>query len=368
MPGPERDLTWVNQPEKMHGSHVGTPPTVGQARYGNAVYTYRPNFENGDYREGVVDESDRHVTFEFCTPYLIGATPPNAEEWAIHTAGCKNGLVLRGQAQCRVAVSLDRGRTWHECGAFRDGMDLTDFVKAQRHYRLRFGAAARNLAGTGLTMITVCQANAAILPRLKEGGSRVHFEAFGNAVVSAGPTLEQAKTHVVSGDFGTSEVTMELATPNHEPVVAVHAAAQAASGNPPLAADRFHIDYSTDGGRTWRPLVKDWTIQRQGKEPKDFWSQSFCYGSVDITGNSVSSIQVRFRNTGGKPYLRAETHLVYSTRNGDATKVTFDWTDASGSHSQAHIFASGKPGDWKITTGRNVQTRWVEFEPMTNSK
>ena len=57
--GPERDLTWVNQPDKMHGSQVGTPPRVGQARYGNAVYTYRPDFTE-DYREGVLDEDDRH--------------------------------------------------------------------------------------------------------------------------------------------------------------------------------------------------------------------------------------------------------------------------------------------------------------------
>ena len=30
IPGPERDLTWVNQPEKMHGSRVGTPATVAR--------------------------------------------------------------------------------------------------------------------------------------------------------------------------------------------------------------------------------------------------------------------------------------------------------------------------------------------------
>ena len=161
VPGPERDLTWVNQPEKMHGSRTGTPPTVGQARFGNAVYTYRPDFATGDYREGVIDEGDKHVTFAFATPYIIAATPPNDKPWGVHDPGCTNGLVLRGQARCPVAVSVDRGRTWQDCGPFRDGLDLTDRVKAQRQYLLRFGAAARELAGTGLTMTTVCQANAA---------------------------------------------------------------------------------------------------------------------------------------------------------------------------------------------------------------
>jgi hypothetical protein len=367
VPGPERDLTWVNQPEKMYGSRAGTPATVGQARYGNAVYTYQPNFTNGDYREGVIDESDRHVTIEFATPYLIGATPPNAKPWGIHEAGCKNGLVLRGKASCPVAISVDRGRTWHDCGTFQDGMDLTDRVKAQRQYFLRFGAGARELAGTGLTMITTCQANAAILPRLGDEGSTVHFEASGKAVVSAGPTVEQARTHVVAGGFGTPEVTLELATPRRESVAAVHATALMASGNPPRPDIQYCIDFSTDGGQTWKPLVKDWTIPRRGERPREFWAQGFCYGAADIAAKDVRSVQVRFRNTGGVPCLRAEVHLVYRTKGKDPTKATFDWTDETGAHREARTFVAGKPAVWKIKTERKVQTRWVEFESVPTS-
>jgi hypothetical protein len=364
LPGPERDLTWVNQPEKMHGSREGTPPRIGQARFGNAVSTYRPDFTTGDYREGIADESDRHVTFEFATPYLIGATPPNNDIWGVHEPGCRNGLVLRGTASCPVAVSVDRGRTWQDCGAFKDGMDLTDRVKAQRQYLLRFGAGASALAGTGLTIVTVCQANAAILPRLKDGGSTIRFESSGTAVVSAGPTVEQARTHVVAGGFDTPAVTLELATPRREPVVSVSAAAQVASGNPPRPDVRYHIDYSTDGGQTWKPVVADSTIPRRGEEPKDFWSQSFCYGTADVTEKDVSAVRVRFRNTGGKAYRRAEVHLVYRTKGKDATKVTFDWTDDAGAHRQGHVFDAGRPAAWDLKTGRNVQTRWVEFEPV----
>jgi hypothetical protein len=364
LPGPERDLTWVNQPEKMHGSRDGTPPNVGQARYGNAVYTYRPDFATADYREGVVDEDDRHVTLEFSGPYLIGATPPNGKPWGIHEAGCKNGLVLRGKAGCPVAVSVDRGRTWRDCGKFEDGMDLTDLVKAQKQYLLRLGAGARELAGTGLTTVTVCQANAAVLPRLKDGGSKVYFEASGKAVVSAGPTVEQAKTQVVAGGFGTPEVTLELATPRREPVAVVYAAAQLASGNPPAPDVRYQIDYSADGGKTWKPLVKDWTIPRRGEEPAEFWSQSFCYGSADVAEKDVSSVRVRFGNTGSKACLRAEVHLAYQARGKDATKVTFDWTDDAGPHRESHVCDTGKPAEWEIKTGKKVRTRWVEFEAV----
>src|SRR5262249_52235619 len=43
VPGPERGLTWVNQPEKMFGSRRGPDNRPGQARYRNAVYVYPPD-------------------------------------------------------------------------------------------------------------------------------------------------------------------------------------------------------------------------------------------------------------------------------------------------------------------------------------
>ena len=44
-----------------------------------------------------------------------------------------------------------------------DGLDLTDRVKGHRQYRIRFGAGAKELVHSGLTLTTVCQANGAII-------------------------------------------------------------------------------------------------------------------------------------------------------------------------------------------------------------
>src|SRR5205814_1151239 len=156
----------------------------GQARYANALYTYTPDFTSDSYREGVVDEGSDHVTFEFYTPYIIGATPPNDKPWGIYDSGGRNGLVLRGRMQCPVSLSIDQGRSWIECGRFANGMDLTDHVKGHRQYLIRFGAGARMLADSGLTIRTVCQANGSVIPRLKENGARVTFEASGRGIVS----------------------------------------------------------------------------------------------------------------------------------------------------------------------------------------
>jgi hypothetical protein len=369
IPGPERSHTWVNQPEKMHGSHDGTGYKPGQARYGNAVYIYKPDFRSADYREGVLSEDDRRVVFEFYTPYIIGATPPNEKPWGIYDAGGRNGLLLRGKASCAVSLSTDQGATWQQCGPFRDGMDLTDHVKGRRQYFLRLHAGAKDLADSGLTMTTVCQANPAVMPRLKDGGTAIDFLASGRAVVSAGPNLAQGQRHVVEGKVGTPTVTLELTTPRRERALAVYAAAHVFSGNPPRPDIKYQIDVSTDGGKSWKPAVKDWTISRRGNEPKDFWSQSFCWGAVELGDRDASSVRVRFRNSGGRSYARCEAHLVYRTTGRDATKVQFAWTDDAGAHQAAHTFAAAEPdvknvATWKLATGRNVQTRWVELEPV----
>jgi hypothetical protein len=360
IPGPERSQTWVNQPEKMYGSRDGTGYKPGQVRFANAVYFYKPDFKSGDYHEGVIDEKESHVVFEFYTPYIIGATTPNDKPWGIYDAGCRNGLVLHGKADCAVSVSVDQGGTWKNCGTFADGMDLTDVVKGHRQYFIRFDAGARALANSDLTMTTVCQANVAVSPRLKDNGTRVTFAAPNRALVSAGPNREQAKTHIIAGAFDTPTVTLEVKPPRGEPLAAIYAVAHIASGNPLRPETKYQIEWSADGGRTWKPVVKDWQVPRRGDEPGDFWSQSFCYGSVEIADSSAHSAQVRFKNDGGKKILRAEAHLVYRPATSDNTRVTFDWRDDNGTHRESHTFTDDR-GSWDLKTGREVQTRWIEF-------
>jgi len=363
VPGPARPETWVNQPEKMYKAKEATPYKEGQARFANAVYTYAPNFANGDYKEGVIDEDESHVTFEFYTPFIIACTPASPKEWGIYDAGGKNGLVLRGKATCPVSISVDQGKTWKDAGTFADGMDLTDLAKGFRQYQLKLGAGAKALAGAGVTVRTVCQANASTMPRLKDGGTAITFESSGKGIVSAGPTLPQGQAHVVEGAFGTRAVTLELATPRQEPIVTVYAAAQVGSSCPPSPDVKYQIEYSLDAGKSWKPMVKDWQITRRGDEPGDFFSMSLCYGSVDLTtGASTTSARVRFRNDGGKNYLRGELHLAYRDATQDGTKVTFHWKDDGGDHQESHAFARGTPPPWQLKTGKGVVTDWVEFE------
>lgn len=376
--GPQRDRTWVNQPQNMYRSKNGTGAHAGQARFANAVYSYTPDFADGSYRQGVIDEGADHVTFEFYSPYVIATTPPDPKPWGIYDAGGKNGLVIHVSpppAACDVQVSTDQGKTWQGTAPLADGLDLTDQVKGFRQYFLRLGASASALKDCGLSWRTVCQANACTMPHLHDGQNAVTFEAGGTAIVSAGPLVAQEEAHVVAGKLDSPRVTLELTAPRQARPVHLYAAAQQASGDPP-APVRYAIDYSLDGGNTWKPLVRDWRIDRRPPEPPDFWSQSFTWADAALSGaagvrqdqsSGGTPVRVRFSDTGGKPFRAAEAHLAYEIDHPTSTEVTFCWQDSAGqTHSATHAYEGSRPGvedaTWRINAGRAPQTLWVQMQ------
>jgi hypothetical protein len=363
--GPERSRTWVNQPEKMYGSTKGTGYAVGQARFANAVYTYTPDFESGSYKQGVVSEDDKQVTFEFRSPYVIGCTPANESKWGIYDAGGTGGLVLSSRTQAPVMVSLDQGKSWSEAATISANLalDLTDPVKGHNQYLLRIAAPAARLRGSGLTIRTACQTNVATIPHLHDGVNHVTFENSGLALASAGPTLGQAEAHVVDGKMGSPKVTLELTPPRGEKAVRLYAAGWQASGNPPGPV-KYQIEYSVDGGKNWASVVKDWQITRRQPEPSDFWSQSFAWGQTELK-DAAGPVRVRFRNDGGKSYRKVEAHLAYRVSDSSPTEVRFAWKDAAGKVRTADHTYLAAPGrevaTWSFDAGQKVETQWVEF-------
>lgn len=362
VPGPERSRTWVNQPERFRSFPTGSGYRPGQARYGNAVYRYEPNFRDGTYREGLVEESDSHVTFQFTTPYIIAATPAGSGPWAIYQPGCRNGLVVSGEAGTAIALSVDRGRSWNQAKVADHPLDLTDFAKGHRQYWLRIARGARELGDAKLVITTVCQANPAVMPRLRDGGTELRCELGGRGTLSVGPNVSQVTPHVVEGKLGSPRVALEVAPLPGRPAVELFAAAHVASSNPPDPNVTYQIEYSLDRGRTYQPLVKDWRIERRGDEPADFWSQSFCYGHVALPQATDQPVRVRFRNSGGKAYLRTELHLGYQVPTPDNLAVTYCWSDDAGARRIAeHRCDSSATTAWTLPTGRDVRTHWVEF-------
>jgi hypothetical protein len=364
--GPERSRTWVNQPEQMFRSKNGTGWRQGQVRFANAVYTFRPSFADGSYRQAVISETAEQFTLEFRTPYVIAATPPNDKPWGIYDDGCTNGLTISGQIACKVNVSTDRGRTWHEAklpASRTSPLDLTDHVKGHQQYWLRFDVNATQFVNKDVTIRTICQANPSVLPRLKDGGTKITFQASGLAMVSAGPNLDQAMQHRVAGSLKRGDITLELKTPRGESAVAIHANSWNASGNPPDPNVNFQIEFSIDNGKSWNSVVKNWNIPRRKPEPPDFWSQSFTYGHAEFDA-TANKFLVRFRNSGRRSYRRVEAHLVYETQTPSSVMATFCWTENNGVEKTAgHSFTADSRDEqqWQIDTGKNALTKWVEL-------
>jgi hypothetical protein len=261
-------------------------------------------------------------------------------------------------------VSIDQGKTWKEPESPGETLDLTDLVKGSHQYFLRFEAPASALADKGVSIRTVCQCGQGIVPRLHDGDNLITYCATGHGFASAGPNLAQAEAHVVDGKIGSPSVTLQISTPRKEKAVHLYAMAHVASGNPPKDSVTYQIEFSTDAGKTWAPVVKDWKILRRGVEPDDFWSQSMCYGDVPL--ESVDGpVLVRFSNSANKVYQRAEAHLVYQTASHAPVDVTIAWKEGGGEIKTAAKTYDIKPGEedatWKIPAGKSVETQWVEY-------
>ncbi len=367
-PGPARNATFVNQPQRMHDlkqSLDRSALTFDQDRYANAVYTYKPNFADASYKEGVVDEDKDHVTFEFVTPYVIASTPKDTTYWGIYEKGGKSGLVLHGNFHCPVSVSIDSGKTWVDGGTGSDGMDLTDIVKGHQQYLIRFGAGAQALAGSGLTLVTVCECNVCIVPHLHDGENKITFEASGEAVCNAGPTLAQAEAHLVGGKIGTPDVTLQLQTPSQERIAGIYGSDWQISGCPPHTDIAYQIEYSADDGKSWQPVVKDWHVVRHNPEAPDWWAFSMTWGNTQVTDPITGPVQVRFRNSGRVPYRLAEAYLTYHVKKQGPVQATFCWQQGhSAPQTASHTFPA-TPGredsSWSIPAGNGVNTLWVEY-------
>ncbi len=364
--GPTRSRTWVNQPERLYKTKSDCGHRDGQGRYANAVYTYKPDFASDKYKEGVVDESDSHVTLEWYSPYVVAATPSAAaaaEQWGIYKKGCTGGLVIEGKMTCPVEVSTDQGKTWKQAPKTAAGMDLTDLAKGHHQYFLRFKAGVKALAGKGVTIRTVCQSSPCVVPRVKAGRNRVTYEPGGRAIISAGPNKAQAAAHVVSGSPTGRTVTLELEAPRKAKAVHVYGAARAASGVPPKPS-KYNIDVSTDGGKTWKPVLKDWEIVSRPPEPGDWWSQTFLQGDAGLD-RVAGPVRVRFANSGNVTYMRAEAHLAYEVPSTSPLTATFAWKEGGAVKKASHTYKVSTPGkadrSFSFRAGAKPETFWVEY-------
>jgi hypothetical protein len=363
MDGPNRHITYLNDPARCFNAtarprHEDDPSR--RARFGNAVFTYKPDFKSGSYRAGIAAEDERSVTFEHCSPYIIAARPVNKK---CLQPGCTMGLVLGGTARCKVCVSTDRMQTFSEPLDLSDGLDLTDLVKGRYQYWLRFLAPAARLADQDISITTRTMASGYVMPQLKPGGTQVTFHASGLAATTIGPQAKAVRENLVEGGLDKPSFTVRLKTPRGEKIRTVCWATRSPTGSPPTPGVACKAEYSSDG-EVWKVLRDDWRIAPPVPyNAPDTWSQSFFYGTRDIADDGASQVLVRISNNRGKPYQMGQFSLLYETQNTARTKVVYCWDEGGRETTAKHVYPAGTKMDssWKIETGKEPKMKWVEM-------
>jgi hypothetical protein len=364
--GPNRHITYVTDPSTCFNAakrprQENDPDRRG--RFGNAVFTYKPDFRSGSYKEGVAAEDDASVTFEHCSPFIMACKPAKKN---CLDPGATLGLVLNGKAECKVCVSTDGMKTFSEPVDFKDGLDLTDLVKGRYQYWLKFISPAPSLAGKDVTIKTCCMANGYVMPHLKADGTQVTFNASGLAAETIGPQAETIIKHVVEGGLDKPSFTVKLKTPHGEKIKTVCWAVRSPTGCPPKPDIAFKAEYSKDG-KEWKVLREGWRIVPPVPyQAPDTWSQSFFYGTQDVASADAAEVQVRISNNLGKTYQMGQFSALYETKNAAKTKVTYGWTEGGQEKTAEHVYPASARMDtsWKVETGKEPKLKWVEMTPV----
>jgi hypothetical protein len=398
--GPFRDWTFVNMGTPQHdGARANAR---GNASYCNGEFVYRPDLGKPAYCEGVARQTENivrgeespklrskdgaaaSVTFQHFSPYVIAGRPANGVNPM--TGPATGGLVVTGEVvgSVMVEVSADQGQTWQQAGTVSGKFekDLTDTVKGHYGWQVRFGLKDR--AGLdALTFTTVTQVSQAIYPRLKPDGSTVVYRAASRGVVPVLPNLgtegeapayeekslrsanvrynaQGPKSRLAYSVLGPRPGSVVFRIDAPTPLLALHAAARYPIRVPPPEKADYKLEYSTDGGKSWKPLGR-------AETPRDNeFSSGWMYGKADVSAARVKSALVRATLfQGGYPagLLAAELYGICETPAPQALRLTYGWKEGGALKTHTEKVPAGSK-EWKFTvpTGKTIKDEFIRME------
>jgi hypothetical protein len=399
--GPFRDWTFVNMGTPAHDGARSN--SRGNASYCNGEFVYRPKLSTAAYREGVVhasancqhgsdsphlrsrDRGSAFVIFQHFSPYVIAGRP--ADGINPMTGPATGGLVVAGEAVGSVTleVSADQGQTWKNAGVVsgKFDKDLTDDVKGRYGWQVRL--SWQNTGGLdAVTFTTVTQVAQTIYPRLKPDGCAVTYRAASRAVVPVLPNFGAVEEVVgrfeekalrsanVRYTVRSSTQRLAYAVRDNQPgtvvfrveapsaLLGVTAAARYNIRVPPPGNSDYRLDYSTDDGRSWKPLG------RADIPADNEFSSGWMYGSADVAAAGRKSVLVRVNlyQGGYQPGLMtAELYGIHATPPPQALRLTYAWKESGQRKTHVEDIPAGtRAHPFQVPTGKSVEDLFVRME------
>ncbi len=363
--GPFRNVTFLDDPP-MGNNRKGR----GMTYYANGVFEYIPPLADGRYKEGTTDSKGivfkdgalrgtskgAEVTFEHASPYIIAARSVGGGDrsWDLLKEKCCDGAIISGKAvgAVPVKVSVDGGSSWQGVGTAKGDfhIDFTDVVKGRHEYLIRFGLSKVD-GLKSLKMRTVTQIGRGVFPRLKDGGTKITYEASGQSVIDGGPSQYLAERYRRKDLEKDGCRVYQIKAPG----LIRHASGvvRVESVGP------WSVEFSLDGGKTWKTGVKG--VKCGGPEKEwDGGKAGYIWAEMDFPKNSsANDVLIRF---GKGTILQAQVFATYQRKNDSPLKVTYGWTEGGKVRRASHEIKAGAAADsWTIPTGQKVETKWVTF-------
>ncbi|MEK6234182.1 MAG: hypothetical protein N2C14_05695 [Planctomycetales bacterium] len=397
--GPFRDWTFVNRGVPTHDRDQSR----GDASYCNAVFAYQPPLDSDAFRDGVVDASANlarqsasprlhsadgepaSVVFAHFSPYVICGDP--IDDANPMTSPATDGFVVSGttQGQVRLEVSHNHGQSWTPAGVLSGEFrkDMTDQVKGRYGWRVRFSWTGQ--AGIdSLSLETTAQVSQIIYPRLTADGCDVIYRAASRGVVPVLPDFGSPEEQIArleskpqrSANFAyaprSTKNRRAYATRDNKPgtvafrvtapdkLLKVNAAVRFSVRVPPPANCDFHLDVSTDAGKTWRTFAK-------ADVPADNeYSSGWVHGSADVSAAGVKEALVRAHLYAGgyqTGLIDAQFYGVHQTAAAGSVKLTYAWREDGQLKTHAETIPPGA-GERRFTvpTGKDVEDEFIRLE------
>jgi hypothetical protein len=364
--GPFRRQTFLD------GGPVGNGNPRFRVHQANGVFEYTPPLADGKYKQGVRIEKDTTfaegalrgksadavVVFEHASPYVIAAWPAKRgdREWNLLEEKCVDGAVASGVAVGKVPVkiSIDGGQTWKEVGVAEGEfkVDFTDVVKGRHTYLVSLGLSPKD-GVKSLRLRTVVQVGRGVVPRLKDGGTKITYQAGGQGVIQGGPSQYLADSLRRKDLESEGLRVMEIKAP----ATVLSASGMLRASGPDRGP--WSVEFSLDGGKTWKAGLKNLTLEK-GESGWGGGHHAYAWADMQFPDNQdAKSVLVR---VGKGNISHAEVYATYKQPDNSALEVTYNWTEGGQAKQDTHIVAAGKQSDtWTVPTGRNVKMKSVGF-------